>query len=340
MTSRREIQSLYQAAALALGLAAAGCGSSAPAAPAADTTVAETAGDTAARASDAAAVDGGSAGDGATADAASADVAGLPAAPTPYAGTCPDFATGAVELQVGGFGRNLLVTLPEQPKGAGVLFLWHGLGDSAKNFNNAFGVKQLAKALNVVVVTPDACCNTPSAKGCCSMMTGWHFIADSAVDAGIFDGTLSCLEAQHGVDRKRVYTMGFSAGGLWSTWLVMHRSAQLAAAAILSGGVNDFNVWSKPAVAVPVMDSSGGPTDTFGNGIVDFQTSTEALNKNLVGAGHFVVHCQHNQGHTVTGDIVQFAVQFLAAHSHDPKGQSPLSAGLPASAPAGCKILP
>ena len=35
----------------------------------------------------------------------------------------------------------------------------------------------------------------------------------------------------------RIYTTGFSAGGLWSTWLVMHRSHRIAAAAVFSGGV-------------------------------------------------------------------------------------------------------
>ncbi len=334
MTLHRQNQSLSRFVAVFLALAVAGC--------AASTTAADTASETSAAGSDAtAAADSAATADtAASADTQTVDTVGLPAAPTPYAGTCPDFADGAVQMQVGKYGRSLLVTLPEQPKGAGVLFLWHGLGDTAKNFNNAFGAKQLATTLNAVVITPDACCNTATAKGCCSMMTGWHFVADTAIDADIFDGALSCLEAQHGIDRKRVYTMGFSAGGLWSTWLVMHRSAQLAAAAILSGGVNDYNPWSKPALPVPVVDSSGGPTDLFGSGLVDFQASTETLNKYLRGAGHFVVHCQHNQGHTVTPDIVQFALHFLSGHSHDAKGQSPLATGLPVSAPAGCKILP
>lgn len=267
-------------------------------------------------------------------------VTGLPAAPTPYAGECPVFAGGPISLKIAGFTRNALITLPAEPNGAGVLFMWHGLGDSAKNFNKGFGAQQIANKLNVIVVTPDVCCNTKGAEGCCSQMTGWHFVANPDYDTGLFDGALHCLIAEHNIDRKRVYTMGFSAGALWSTWLVMQRSAQLAAAAILSGGVNDFNPWITPAFKVPVIDSSGGPADTFGGGLVDFHTSTATMNKHLRQAGHFVVHCEHQMGHTITSDIAGFAVTFLGEHAFDPLGTSPLAAGLPANAPAACKILP
>lgn len=263
----------------------------------------------------------------------------MPPAVAAYAGECPNFNDTAVELQVNGVGRHVLITMPAEPTGAGVLFLWHGLGDSAKNFNSAFLAKQLAAKLNVIVITPDVCCNTKGAESCCSQLTGWHFTGSPEADFGIFDGALSCLSQQFGVDRKRVYTMGFSAGALWSTWLVMNRSEQLAAAAILSGGVNSYNPWTAPKSKVPVIDSSGGPTDQFGGGVVDFQTSTEEFNKDLKANGNFVVHCQHQQGHTVTPDIATYAAKFLASHSWTPDGKSPLAGGLPADAPSACKIL-
>ncbi len=319
-----------------LAIAGAGCAAVTPAATSAvaaaetDTGTAD-GGDAAASASDAAVA----------ADlAAAVDVAPAPPAVAAYPGECPNFNGTSVALAVGGINRNLLITMPSEPNGAGVLFLWHGLGDNAKNFNGAFGAKQLAAKLNVIVVTPDVCCNTKGAESCCSQLTGWHFTASPESDVGIFDGALSCLGQQFNVDRKRVYTMGFSAGGLWSTWLVMNRSQQLAAAAVLSGGINDYNPWTLPTAKVPVIDASGGPGDQFGGGVVDFQTSTEVFNKKLRAAGHFVVHCQHQQGHTITSEIASYAAAFLADHAWTPDGTSPLAAGLPKSAPSACKILP
>lgn len=317
---------------------AAACASSAKSSAASatsDTTAADsaTAADGTASAETAIAVD-------TAAAAETAAPATLPYAATPYAGECPNFDAGPVSMDVAGFPRSVLVTLPPEPNGAGVLFLWHGLGDSAKNFSTGFGAAQIAKMLNVIVIAPDVCCNTKGAQGCCSQMTGWHFVSTPEQDSGIFDGALACLTTQYNVDRKRVFTMGFSAGALWSTWLVMHRSEQLAAAAVLSGGVNDFNPWVKPNVKTPVMDSSGGVTDTFGGGLVDFQASIAEFNKQLRAAGHFVAHCQHQEGHTVTPEIATFAVQFLNAHTFAADGKSPMASGLPANAPAGCKIVP
>lgn len=317
--------------------AAGGCGGEAGAAatPSADS----------GQSTDAAAGRGADAADDAAANAADASAdshpgPALPPAPEPYDGVCPDLQAGTVTLQVGAYERTLQVRLPAEPKGAAVLFLWHGLGDNAKNMTQAFGGQALADALGAIVIAPEACGNQAATAGCKSMLTGWHFVADAALDAGIFDAALACVHAQYQTDRARTYTMGFSAGALWSTWLVMHRGAQLAAAAVLSGGVNAYLPWAMPERPVPVLTSSGGPTDTFGGGLVDFQKSTEDLHAELRPAGHLVVHCQHQSGHTITSAIAQFAVQFLAAHVYDPQGSSPYAGGLPASAPTACALVP
>jgi poly(3-hydroxybutyrate) depolymerase len=230
------------------------------------------------------------------------------------------------------------VFLPADAKGKGLLFLWHGLGDNAKNFSTVFALKTIADKLGLAVVAPDSCCNTPGAGACCNLTTAWNFIDHQERDLELFDTVRQCMAQQHGVDTKRLYTMGFSAGALWSTTLVIHRSEALAAAAVLSGGVNSFVAWQVPKAKVPVLAAAGGQNDVFGGGLVDFQASTEEFEKELRKAGHFVVHCQHQQGHTVPGDIATFAVQFLQPHV---QGQPlPFQGGLPGTAPAACKILP
>lgn len=294
---------------------------------------------------DSASTDAQSNADAATAaDASPAEVADTgPAVPQPpvaplFAGTCPDLQTGSVEFSVGGHTRRAEVYLPAEPKGAGVLFLWHGLGDSAKNFASGMSAKTMASQLGLIVVVPNSCCAYPVQKACCNQLTAWNFVSEFDRDLSLFDGTLSCLDQQHAIDRTRVYSSGFSAGALWTTFLLMNRSEYLAAAGPMSGGINNFNLWTAPKRAVPVIDTSGGTTDVFADGLIDFQTSTADLNAELTKAGHFVVHCQHQLGHTVPAKMALFVMEFLAAHRWGDSA-SPMAAGLPSTAPTGCKIV-
>ena len=268
-----------------------------------------------------------------------APAAPQPPAPVAYPGTCPDLQTGSVEISAAGNSRTMQLYLPAEPKGAGVLFLWHGLGDSAKNFASAMGAKNLAEQLGVIVAVPNSCCAYPVQKACCNQATGWNFAGEFDRDLSLFDGAISCLDQQHAIDRTRIYSSGFSAGALWTTFLLMNRGEYLAAAGPMSGGINGFNPWTPTKRAVPVIDTSGGPTDTFGGGIIDFQASTEELNSELRKAGHFVVHCQHSLGHTVPSAMAKFVMEFLVAHRWG-DSTSPMAAGLPAKAPSGCKIVP
>lgn len=320
------------AAAVPVAFALPGCGAEpAASSPAAD----------AAATDGAAAADSTSAADGAATAADAADAG--PAKPQPpqapvFAGTCPDLQTGLAEFSVGGHTRRAEVYLPDSPSGAGVLFLWHGLGDSAKNFANGMGAKAMANTLGLIVVVPNSCCAYPVQKACCNQLTAWNFVSEFDRDLSLFDGLLSCLDQQHSIDRGRVYSSGFSAGALWTTFLIMNRSEYLAAAGPMSGGINNFNPWTAPKRPIPVIDTSGGPTDVFGNGLIDFQASTADLNAELTKGGHFVVHCQHELGHTVPAKMAMFVMEFLAAHRWG-DSQSPMAQGLPATAPAGCKTV-
>ncbi len=272
------------------------------------------------------------------ADTASEEVAATPPAPPAYDGTCPTFATGTVKLQAGGFARSVKVYLPSDPQGAGLLYLWHGLGDNANNFASMMKAATVAETYHMVVVVPLSCGESGQA-ACNSMATEWSYtVKQEERDGALFDTILACADQGLVIDRHRIYTAGFSAGALWSTWLTMHRSSYLAASAIFSGGVNSIVPWSAPERIVPVVDSSGGVNDKFMNGVVDFQKSIADLNTNLRAAGDFVVHCQHNSGHTVTAPIVTFAFAFLNDHTWG--GTLPYANGLPETAPANCEIVP
>ncbi len=283
--------------------------------------------------------------DASTADTGAADTAvdtgtSGPAAPIQVAG-CPNLQTGRIAIQAGGFTRHVRVFPPADPVGKPVIFLWHGLGDTASNFSAGFSAKTRAVASDVTIIVPEACYQEDAVPGCTPGLFTWSSTGNSDPDAALFDTTLACLDQQWQIDRSRVYTIGFSAGALWSTWLLMHRSDYLAAAVTFSGGIID-NVlpYLAPTYNLPVLTAWGGDTDQFANGLVDFNQATATLRADLRKDGHFVLACNHGLGHTVPPQGPDFALKFVLNHAWK-DGVSPYAtAGLGSDFPKYCAIEP
>ncbi len=240
-----------------------------------------------------------------------------PAKPKPYhAGSCPTLKTGQNEIKAGGAVRAFRLYLPPQPKGAPLVMLWHGLGDSSGNFASSMGAAFIATQRGAVVVVPQA--KAPSA-GATAI---WQFPSPLAnkppqFDLLLFDSLLTCIDQQFDIDNGRVATMGFSAGAIWSTYLVMHRSDFLATAAIFSGGIStSLFPYKKPSYKVPVIGAHGGPSDDF-QGLFKFADMMTTLSTNLTNDGHVMVLCAHGQGHTITQAVVAGAVEFVFTHKFD-----------------------
>ncbi len=249
-----------------------------------------------------------------------------PAAPPAYSGeTCPALVAGVNTFESAGHSRTVQVFMPDAAiADPPVLFIWHALGGNATQFATVFQAKKVAADYGAVVVVPESCCNAQSE---------WEPSADSA----LFDDMLSCLSEQRGVDLRRVYTTGFSAGGLWSTWLTVNRGDMLAAAVIFSGGVAAWLPYVTPAYKLPVVLVDGGPTDVYG-GIVNFNDMTQTLADNLVDDGHIVVACDHGGGHTLPMGADIWGYTFLFDHSYG-DGSSPYAAGLDEMWPSYCELL-
>jgi poly(3-hydroxybutyrate) depolymerase len=227
--------------------------------------------------------------------------------PRAVTGTCPEFTAGTNAIDPNGQSRQVDVYLPDEPAGAPVLFIWHGLGDSAPRMGRAFGAQRIADGLDAIVVVPHSSGRF--------VQSEWSFIGgDAEVDGAVFDETLSCLYAQFGIDMDRVYSTGFSAGALWSTWLLMNRSEYLAAVTLFSGGAGGVNPYRTPAHDTPVLAFFGGPTDVYGGGVINFAEMTNELVGNLVSDGHFVVLCDHDEGHSIPLDPMAYAMPFLLDH--------------------------
>ena len=60
------------------------------------------------------------------------------AEPQPYSnGTCPAIEAGTMSFATGSDTRGAVIVMPQNPEGAGLLFLWHGNGDTPANFSAA-----------------------------------------------------------------------------------------------------------------------------------------------------------------------------------------------------------
>lgn len=325
--------SLAALLATALALTVAACGSDDAAA-----------GDDidAASAADANSSADGVASDGEVGDAAQGDAAQgdsdvdrkpQPQPPKPFAytgKTCPTFQAGPNKLFSWAGTRTFDLYLPSETKGAPLLFLWHGLGDTKENFGLAMGAASLSKKLGAIVVVPQAA----------GKVTGWGWATskDWTEDGALFDDLLACVEEQYDIDNSRVWSMGFSSGGLWTTWLVLNRSSFLAAAVVWSGGSSaSINVYKSPKRKLPVLVAWGGPED---QALYKFEPMSIAFANGLQGDGHFVLRCNHKLGHTIPGGGLAWASVFLGAHSYSTVGHTPLQddAAALAKFPDYCEI--
>ena len=80
-----------------------------------------------------------------------------PPAPMAYSGgACPSFVMGNQTFVAGGETRDVTVTLPQDPAGAGVLFLWHGFGDTGPNFSLMVGAAGIGQSQHLITVSPAA----------------------------------------------------------------------------------------------------------------------------------------------------------------------------------------
>jgi len=238
-----------------------------------------------------------------------------PAPPSPSAGACPELSAGTNTIMSNGIERRFELFLPQTVDAPSLLFMWHGAGDNPGNFSRAFGAASIATNYDTIVVVPYA-------TGHFAFEWGFGPGDDASSDQALFDDALSCIVDQYDVDTTRVYTTGFSAGALWSTSLLVHRSEYFAAVLLLSGGTGTIVRYATPARRVPVLATHGGPTDQVL--IVKFDEITETMADQLTDDGHTVVVCAHGLGHRVPQDTGIWGVSFLFEHAYS---DAPLDEG-------------
>ena len=250
-------------------------------------------------------------------DAGAADTSAAgPQPPKPFkytGGDCPKLIAGANKIFSWDGDRGVDIFVPKSGKDPGLLFAWHGLGDSKEKFGKAMNAQGIADLLNVIVAVPQS-------QG---SVTGWGWTSDTTAlrDSTLFDDLLTCIDQQWDIDNHRVFTTGFSAGGLWSSYLVCKRSTFLAAALIWSGGTGPKAYeYKKPKRQIPVLLAWGGKEDFA---FLNFDDTAKDMSKRLRDDGHVVITCDHGGKHTIPFGGLNWGLKFLNAHRWDTLTKSP-----------------
>ena len=139
-----------------------------------------------------------------------------------------------IDLVVGGEQRRALVFAPAGGSAPHPLVLaFHGHGGSLTDAAQHMHIETLWP--EAVVVYPQGLTGRPSPVDPAGLKTGWQVVfnqTDGNVgnkDLDFFDALLAQVEGSFVVDPKRVFTTGFSNGGIFSYLPWAHRAQKLAA---------------------------------------------------------------------------------------------------------------
>ncbi|MBL92755.1 MAG: hypothetical protein CMH56_13200 [Myxococcales bacterium] len=267
---------------------------------------------------------------------------------------------------VDGLARSFYADFPmDMSAKVGVIFTWHGVGDSVANWRGLVAPDPNADPdFPFVVITPVSTQMSPVAE---PAGIDWDIFlsgeGDDNREARLFETILGCLDTQFELDTRRIFTGGFSGGALVSAMLYSRYPDVVAAAAVLSGaflndpiqvesidtGPVDVEIaWGDllPDYKNPILMSRGGPNDTYGLAygplnieVINFETTMQASQTYLGEAGRLMIDCPHTSGHYwPPGLTVSAVIDFFKAH---PLGTEVLyeGNGIPLELSGICEIL-
>jgi polyhydroxybutyrate depolymerase len=155
--------------------------------------------------------------------------------------------------------REYLVYLPAGSTAAvnlPVFLNFHGYGDSAQQHFSYTDMRELAEQQNIILVYPQGSLLgsdphwNPSASGGDNKST--------TDDYGFISALIKQLYDDYGVDRQRVYAMGYSNGGMMAYGLACQPTRLVAAAVSVSGAMlDDVLSGCAPEYPMPVLNIHG-----------------------------------------------------------------------------------
>jgi hypothetical protein len=241
---------------------------------------------------------------------------------------CQDFKTGTMKF----LGLNVQIWAGKPAAaapGGPLLIYWHGTGTSSSEASSAFGQGIGAATAEGGIV---ASFIDTTMKGSVSGGTIWY-----NEDLPVVDQIVACAIEKQKIDVRRIYSSGYSAGGLQTGAMLAQRSNYVAAGLIYSGGVIAATPNPDPTNIPALMCAHGAVgSDSLG---LDFAMGCENLETQTVSKGGFAVDCNDGGAHIdilTRFSVADFGYKFLMAHPFKTK-PSPWATMLP-GAPATCKI--
>ena len=155
---------------------------------------------------------------------------------------------------VSGVKREAIVVAPTRKSDHPPLVIgWHGHGGGMTQAQNMFKVE--AAWPEAVVVYPQGL-PSPTPVDSSGTKPGWQFEQGQSGDRDLmlFDEILKQMTMNYHVDPKRVYSMGFSNGSIFTYLLWSKRNAALTAGGIVAGALVDAN---KPLKPMPAFVAAG-----------------------------------------------------------------------------------
>ena len=145
-----------------------------------------------------------------------------------------------------------IVELPDNPKGAPVVFMLHGFGGNAENFkqDTHFENEALPRGYAVVYVSSSA--------------AGWSSGAglDKSDDVKALCQLAKALQKEYHFDKNRIYAAGYSNGGFMAHRLAVQGKGTFSACICVAGDMSK-SVWirKKPKTKISFFQITGEKDD-------------------------------------------------------------------------------
>lgn len=256
--------------------------------------------------------------------------------PKPTA-ACPEFREGTVTFKGSPF--RIYVGNDGESKLGPLVFYWYATGSSVAEVTRGLSpqIVDEIKSMGGMVAAMERSTGVGQSTG--------NFVW-FVEDYKLADEVLACaIEKKVGIDTSRIHAIGFSAGGLQSSWMSYARNNYMASVVAYSGGltglgegtwVTPVDMTPDPSNVVPAMLVHGREGADWV--IMDFAIGSAAMEADIKKKGGFSLDCNHGGGHSIPSGVQTSAWQFMKDHPYKTK-PSPYAAGrIPASFPMYCKI--
>jgi polyhydroxybutyrate depolymerase len=158
-------------------------------------------------------------------------------------------------IQVNGKARTYVLFVPngyDPNKSIPLIFAWHSAGADGAESRRYYKLEP-ATGDGAIIVYPDG------------LNGGWDVSANGA-DMKFFDLLLESISKDYCVDQRRVFSTGYSFGGIMSNSLACDRGSKLRAFAPMAGAFFDGAKSCPTPVPAWIAHASNDPTVTYASG--------------------------------------------------------------------------